>query len=223
MTLSDQPEALASAIRDQKGWFGVSLTGTGHTIPPVCPNCLGPATVPLLYQRSGMQVLLSLLLPLSFFPFNRQSLRTFLYCESCANAARAATRRGRFLEIFSSFPVQFLLVFPPFAMLLWYAEEWILPGLLLLPALGIPMMIFLGRWVDKASLRCTMRSHPQRDGQAVWGHAVYYQAPYLLFKWEGGYHAARAEWLRALVEANPGYATDETYHQWVGRERPKDT
>jgi len=41
-------------------------------IPPVCPNCLAPGTVPVRYQRVGMLVFQSLLFPLSFFPFERR-------------------------------------------------------------------------------------------------------------------------------------------------------
>jgi hypothetical protein len=168
-----------------------------------------------------MQVFLSLLLPLSFFPFERRNLQTFHYCQACAEEARAATRRGRVLAVFSSFPVQFLLVLAPIVLLLRHAEEkMFLPGLLLIPALGIPMMIYLGRWIAKASLRRAMRLHPQRTGQAVWGHAAYYSSPYPLMSWDGGYHAARPEWIRALVEANPNGVLDETYRQWTGRELP---
>jgi len=202
-------------------WSVVSLPGTGHVIPPVCPNCLAPGTVPVRYQRVGMQVFLSLLLPLSFFPFERRDLQTFHYCKACAEEARAATRRGRVLDVFSSFPVQLLLVLAPIVPLWWLPEvRMLLLGLLLIPALEIPMMIYLGRWIAKASLRRAMRLHPQRTGQAVWGHAVYYQPPYPLYEWDGGYHAARPEWIRALVEANPGGVSDETYRQWTGRERP---
>ncbi len=209
------------------GWTGVSLPGTGHVIPPVCPNCLAPGTVPLRYQRAGMEVFTSLWFPLSFFPFERRGLQTFHYCKACAEEARAATRRGRVLEVFSSFPVQILLVLAPIVPLWWLDEVIVrlldigpvgLWGLLLIPALEIPMMIYLGRWIAKASLRRAMRLHPQRTGQAAWGHAVYWAFPYL--EWDGGYHAARPEWIRALVEANPGGVSDETYRQWTGRERP---
>ena len=135
--------------------------------------------------------------------------------------ARAATRRGRVLEVFSSFPVQILLVLAPIVLLSRLAEDrMILPGLLLILALEIPMMIYLGRWIAKASLRRAMRLHPQRTGQAVWGHAVYYSSPHPLMKSDGGYRAARPEWIRALVEANPGGVSDETYRQCTGRERP---
>lgn len=192
-------------------------------IPPVCPNCLAPGTVPVRYQPEEMHVFISLLLPASFFPFERRDLQTFHYCKACAEEARAATRRGRVLAVFSSFPVQILLVLAPIVPLWWLAEvlwwlaevRMLLLGLLLIPALGIPMM---GRWIAKASLRRAMRLHPQRTGQAVWGHAVYYSAPYMGS--EGGYRAARPEWIRALVEANPGGVSDETYWQWTGRERP---
>ena len=188
-------------------------------IPPVCPNCLAPGTVPVRYQLEGMHVFLSLLLPLSFFPFERRDLQTFHYCKTCAEEARAATRRGRVLAVFSSFPVQILPMFAPIVPLWWLAEgKMFLLGLLLIPALGIPMMMYLGRWIAKASLRRAMRLHPQRTGQAVWGHAVYYFAPYM--ERDGGYRAARPEWIRALVEANPGGVSDETYRQWTGRERP---
>ena len=205
-----------------KGWSVVKLPGTGHVIPPVCPNCLAPGTVPVRYQREGMHVFLSLLLPLSFFPFERRGLQTFHYCKACAEEARAATRHGRVLEVFSSFPVQALLVLlmlVPIVSLLWLAEgRMLLLGSLLILALEIPMMIYLGRWIAKASLRRAMRLYPQRTGQAVWGHAVYWAFPY--YEWDGGYHAARPEWIRALVEANPGGVSDETYRQWTGRERP---
>ncbi len=207
------------------GWFGVRLPGTGHVIPPVCPNCLAPGTVPVRYQRVGMDVFLSLLFPLSFFPFEHRDLQTFQYCKSCAEEARAATRRGRVLDVFSSFPVQFLLVFAPIVLLWWFVEvRAILLGSLLVLALEIPMMIYLGRWIAKASLRRAMRLHPQRTGQAVWGHAVYYHPPYPVMEWDGGYRAARPEWIRALVEANPGVVSDETYREWTGREgRPVST
>ncbi len=201
------------------GWSGVSLPGTGHVIPPVCPNCLAPGTVPVRYRRVGMYVFESLLLPLSFFPFERRGLQTFHYCKACAEEARAATRRGRVLEVFSSFPVQILLVLAPIVPLWWLAPE-LLGGVLLILALEIPMMIYLGRWIAKASLRRAMRLHPQRTGQAVWGHAVYYHPPYPVMEWDGGYHAAQPEWIRALVEANPGGVSEETYRQWTGRERP---
>ena len=46
-------------------------------------------------------------------------------------------------------------------------------------------------------LRRAMRLHPQRTGQAVWGHAVYYSSPYPLMKSDSGYRAARPEWIRA--------------------------
>ena len=135
-----------------------------------------------------------------------------------------ATRRGRVLEVFCSFPVQVLLALALMVVLAktiawwWPAEVSPLLGWLLVLALEIPMMIYLGRWIDKASLRRAMRLHPQRTGQAVWGHAVYYEAPYPPMNYDGGYHAARPEWIRALVEANPGDASDETYRQWMGRE-----
>ncbi len=194
-------------------------------IPPVCPNCLAPGTVPVRYRRVGMYVFESLLFPLSFFPFERRDLQTFHYCKACAEDARAETRRGRVLDVFSSFPVQILLVLAPIVPLLWLAPlSWVaegkilLLGLLLILALEIPMMIYLGRWIAKASLRRAMRLYPQRTGQAVWGHAVYWDSPY--YESGGSYHAARPEWIRALVEANPGGVSDETYRQWTGRELP---
>ena len=198
-------------------------------IPPVCPNCLAPGTVPVRYKRVVMCVFESLLFPLSFFPFERRSLQTFHYCKACAEEARAETRRGRILEVFSSFPVQILLVLAPIVPLWWLAEVIVrlldigsvgLWGLLLILALEIPMIIYLGRWIANASLRRAMRLHPQRTGQAAWGHAVYYVSPYPVMNWVGGYDAARPEWIRALVEANPGGVSDETYRQWTGRERP---
>ncbi len=208
-------------------WSVVSLPGTGHVIPPVCPNCLAPGTVPVRYQPLGWAVFWSLLFPLSFFPFERRSLQTFHYCKACAVEARAETRHGRVLEVFSSPPVQLLLVLAPIVPLLWLApQSWIaegkmlLLGLLLILALEIPMVIYMGRWIEKASLRRAMRLHPQRTGQAVWGHAVYWASPYPPRDWDGGYHAARPEWIRALVETNPGGVSDETYRQWTGRERP---
>jgi hypothetical protein len=167
-----------------------------------------------------MHVFWSLLFPLSFFPFERRDLQTFHYCKACAEEARAATRRGRVLEVFSSFPVQVLLVLAPIVLLVWLADvlRMPLPVSLLILALEIPMIMYLGRWIAKASLRRAMRLHPQRTGQAVWGHAVYYQCPY--YDYPGGYRAGRPEWIRALVEANPGGVSDETYRQWTGRERP---
>ena len=90
-------------------------------IPPVCPNCLAPGTVPVRYQRAEMCVFQSLLLPLSFFPFERRSLQTFHYCKACAVEARAETRHGCVLDVFSSFPVQLLLVLAPIVPLLWLA------------------------------------------------------------------------------------------------------
>jgi hypothetical protein len=172
-----------------------------------------------------MHVFISLLWPLSFFPFERRDLQTFHYCKACAEEARAATRRGRLLAVLSSFPAQVLLVLAFMVVLApivswWPAENRPLLGMLLILALEIPMMIYLGRWIAKASLRRAMRLHPQRTGQAVWGHAVYYQSPYPPMNYEGGYRAARPEWIRALVEANPGGVSDETYRQWTGRERP---
>ncbi len=204
-------------------WSKVSLPGTGHVIPPVCPNCLAPGTVPVRYQFEGIWVLLSVLFPLAFFPFERRDLQTFHYCKACAEEARAATRRGRLLAVLSSFPAQVLLVLAFMVVLApivswWPAENRPLLGMLLILALEIPMMIYLGRWIAKASLRRAMRLHPQRTGQAVWGQAVYYSCPY--FKYGGGYRAARPEWIRALVEANPGGVSDETYRLWTGRKRP---
>jgi hypothetical protein len=177
------------------------------------------------YRRASLQVFYSLVLPLSFFPFERGGLQTFHYCKACAEQARAATRRGRVLDVFSSSPVQVLLLFAFMVVLApivwWWPAEWTpCGGLLLILALEILMMIYLGRWIEKASLRRAMRLHPQRTGQAVWGHAVYYQSPYPLMRYDGGYRAARPEWIRALVEANPGGVSDETYRQWTGRERP---
>ncbi len=212
-----------------EGWSRVELPGTGRVIPPVCPNCLAPGTVPVRYKRVVMCVFESLLFPLSFFPFERRSLQTFYYCKACAEEARAETRRGRVLEVFSSFPVQILLVLAPIVPLWWLAEVIVrlldigsvgLWGLLLILALEIPIIIYLGRWIANASLRRAMRLHPQRTGQAAWGHAVYYVSPYPVMNWVGGYDAARPEWIRALVEANPGGVSDETYRQWTGRERP---
>ncbi len=198
-------------------------------IHPICPNCLAPGTVPVRYQPLVWSVFWSLLFPLSFFPFERRGLQTFHYCKACAVEARAETRHGRVLEVFSSFPVQILLVLAPIVPLWWLDEVIVrlldigpvgLWGLLLIPALEIPMMIYLGRWIAKASLQRAMRLYPQRTGQAAWGHAVYYVSPYPVTNWVGGYDAARPEWIRALVEANPGGVSDETYRQWTGRERP---
>ncbi len=217
--MSSGPESL------WEGWSSLKLPGwTEHVIPPVCPNCLAPGTVPVRYQSLAWCVFWSLLFPLSFFPFERRGLQTFHYCKACAVEARAETRHGRVLEVFSSPPVQLLLVLAPIVPLLWLAPvSWfaegkmLLLGLLVYLALEIPMMIYLGRWIAKASLRRAMRLYPQRTGQAVWGHAVYWAFPY--YEWKGGYHAARPEWIRALVEANPGGVSDETYRQWTSRER----
>ncbi len=218
--MSSGPESL------WEGWSSLKLPGwTGQVIPPVCPNCLAPGTVPVRYQPLVWSVFWSLLFPLSFFPFERRSLQTFHYCKACAVEARAETRHGRVLEVFSSPPAQLLLVLAPIVSLLWLApQSWIaegkmlLLGLLLILALEIPMMIYLGRWIAKASLRRAMRLYPQRTGQAAWGHAVYWAFPY--YESGGGYHAAQPEWIRALVEANPGGVSEETYRQWTGRERP---
>ncbi len=196
------------------------MPGTGHVIPPVCPNCLAPGTVPVRYQPSGWCVFWSLLFPLSFFPFERRSLQTFHYCKACAVEARAETRHGRVLEVFSSFPAQALLVLVPIVPGLWWLADrrMLCGGLLLILVLEIPMMIYLGRWIAKASLRRAKRLHPQRTGQAVWGHAVHYYSRH--YDYDGGYRAARPQWIRALVEANPRGVSDETYRLWTGRKRP---
>ncbi len=216
------PESVTFPGTPWEGWSYVKLPGTGHVIPFVCPNCLAPGTVPVRYQRVMMSVFGSLLYPFSFFPFDRRSLQTFYYCKACAEEARAETRRGRVLEVFCSFPVQMLLVLAPIVPLFWLAPlSWVaegkmlLLGMLLILSLEIPIMIYLGRWIAKASLRRAMRLYPQRTGQAAWGHAVYYVSPYPVMNWIGGYDAARPEWIRALVEANPGGVSDETYRQWT--------
>ncbi len=84
------PEGVTFPGTPWEGWFRVKLPGTGHVIPPVCPNCLAPGTVPVRYQRVEMFVFWSLLFPLSFFPFERRNLQTFHYCKACAEHARAA-------------------------------------------------------------------------------------------------------------------------------------
>jgi len=203
-----------------QGWSSLELPGwTGHVIPPVCPNCLAPGTVPLRYQRVIRSVFWSLLFPLSFFPFERRDLQTFHYCKACAEGARAGTRHGRVLDVFCSFPVQLVLVLAPIVPLSWLGLG-LLPSLLVYLAFEIPMMIYLGRWIEKASLRRAMRLQPQRTGQATWGHAAYWVSPYPPMNWNGGYHAVRPEWIRALVESNPNGVSEEAYRQWTGRERP---
>ncbi len=95
-------------------------------------------------QRWSNRKSRALLFPLSFFPFEHRSLQTFHYCKACAVEARAETRYGRVLEVFSSFPVQLLLVLAPLVPLSWLGLG-LLPGLLLYLALEIPMMIYVGR------------------------------------------------------------------------------
>jgi hypothetical protein len=84
------------------------------------------------------------------------------------------------------------------------------------------------------SQNAAQRRQPQRPEQAVWGLAAYYTgdnvwATLSTRNWSEPepstapireYRAARPEWLRLLVEANPNQADEETYTRVVGTPKP---
>ena len=196
-------------------WSEVGLEGQMHAIPGLCPNCLEPADVPLRYKRTS---------PVEsfFYPF-AGSVQTFVYCETCAESARAAilaerVRRGlswMLSLIFLSFVFMglILLVVGPHSPLrpLWMklmeaTHQWII---LIWPVGTILLAWFIARWTRKRM----MRRHPKNDRQAAWGLAAYY-------KGDGVYTALRTEWIAALVEENQYLVDAETYRLKTGHDRP---
>jgi hypothetical protein len=63
---------------------------------------------------------------------------------------------------------------------------------------------------------------PQRSDQAVWGLAAFYTGDkvFSMKVLPRCYKAARAEWIKALVEANPDQVDDAVFAQTVGHPKP---
>src|SRR5207244_3782302 len=86
---------------------------------------------------------------------------------------------------------------------------------------GVLLAVGLIWWRKHALWRRAERSHPVREGQAVWGLAAFYTGETFGLGPSGRvYRAARPEWLKALVEANPDQVDDATYQRLVGVARP---
>jgi hypothetical protein len=191
-------------------WPSVALSGEGQTIPPVCPNCMGPAEVQYRYAYRS-----------PFFFFSRTSyFQSFGYCRRCeplmdayfrwqgkgclvyvlyiaaigggVAAAASVAGKGRPLE---GNPVVFTALLLAPVVLLWF---------------------LLRTW-----RRSLLAKHPLQEGQLRQGPAAYYTGQTM-----GGlgnkhvYRALRPEWLAALVRANPGSVDAATYARVTGEQPP---
>ncbi len=186
-------------------WPSVKLSGPSHSIPKICPNCLGAAGVPLRY---GFQ---------RRWPTSIRYWQTFYYCPACAASVAEAVRRREQRKEWWVFV--FLLVFAV-GLAGLILDVWISGG----PVWDSGIVFFfsglflLGALLTLARL---LRNRPLSD--TVQEPSAYYTGG----GWLGiadvtrsVYYAVRSEWLRALVEANPEHTDDETYHRLTGTPKP---
>ena len=201
-----------------RGWTWLRLVGASHVIPRCCPNCLGPADVPLRVGFVGVFHWMCA-------PWGG-SYQTFYYCGSCAESARAFIRYRRVLCFFTNmlaglFPVYFplgiaayfLAVVPATALRNALPESW--GGYVAIPVgVVLGLMVMVGGIKILASFLkgLMMGRTPLREGQAARGLAAYYV--------NGTYWAARYAWIRALGEANADLFDPAAFEKSFGIPHP---
>ncbi|MGO8691063.1 MAG: hypothetical protein ACLQLG_15695 [Thermoguttaceae bacterium] len=207
----------------RRQWSKVALGGERHLIPKVCPNCLAPSEVERRYAYKAPWWL--------WIIDSARYIQTFYYCRDCGAQAGAYTWYHKWVSrVRFPFAVLSLAALVALGELLGRMSRG-LPNDSPLPPWGTAALLpaalvvwwGLCRWLKRRALV----SAPILEKQAVWGPAVYYTGDRgfgLLDLFAGAsrsvYRAARPEWIRALVEANPEKVDDATYRDAVGAEKP---
>jgi hypothetical protein len=227
-----------------RNWPKVQLAGEVQVIPGVCPNCLQSAEVAVRYSYTSTLIF--------YRGASTQYYQTFHYCKACAGGAEEAIKHDKRCQFWLSLPGLATALFLVIALLglSLYLLAPLLEGVArraqvdrffeIIFSVGIAVVVTLTAalisWRLGRSRNAAHRRQPQRPEQAVWGLAAYYTgdcvwAALSTHNWSQvdspaapvrEYRAARAEWLRILVEANPNQADEETYARVVGTPKPPE-
>lgn len=185
-------------------WHTITLKGRSQVIPPVCPNCLAPASVEVETEHRFL---------------NNTHTQTFLYCEPCGKQASA------FPSIWFSGMLGLIVGLVPALTFVFAIFPKLPEGLKKSDISGALPLIMLAACVVGLPLmrrRAFKKAHPHREGQAVQGPAVYYVGPGDLLGLGNSacYKAARPEWVREFVRRNPDQVDAAAYAQWTGEAPP---
>ena len=188
-------------------WTSVSLKGDSFRIPRLCPSTLRPAEMELRYGYVSFS-------PLSLWD---QFYQTFNYATDAGEATFAYLRyRSKCAWLWAAVIV---LVPATFGLALGYASPH--PALVFTVWAAPLACVMLGGWLTLRLRRNALRRHPLPKDAVSWRPAAYYVGPGLnLFARRSVFKARRPEWIRALVEANPGAVDNATYARITGSARP---
>jgi hypothetical protein len=199
-------------------WASVKLKGKSQVIPPICPNCMAPATVSYRYGYKGLKGWLT----------RTTYYQTFNYCDPCHKQADSAQGLMGWALGLSILGVAAFVVF--LVLLVDFTAPYRDPethkasdltAVLVMIAAILAAAVLCGGlwWLVRAVKR---KRHPMSAGQAVWGPAAYYTGSGVLdVQSYSSYKAARREWLAELIKANPAQVDDDTYVSYVGASKPE--
>lgn len=202
-----------------KGWGKVKLKGESQLMPKLCPNCLQPGDIDARYSYSPHFLI---------YLFTRTTYwHTFYYCRDCSTQLDAYfSKESKLGCLWFVYMVGFVASLV--GITVQTNEGGFLHGvdnaLQTAAVIGtmvayIALCIGLSRWVT-AFYR---RKAPKQPAQATWGPAAYYVGDGALGFGNAltrVFRAARPDWIRALVEANPTQVDDATYQMITGHKRP---
>lgn len=199
-------------------WTSIKLKGKSQVIPPICPNCMAPATVSFRYGYKGLKGWLT----------RTTYYQSFNYCAPChkqADSALGLFNWGIVFAIVGFFVFIGLLVLSvqmsdPYRDPVTHKASDLLTLLCMAGSVLAAAVISGALWYLVRTIK--HKRHPLKPEQAVWGPAAYYTGSGVLdVQSFASYKAARREWLAELVKANPAQVDDDTYVSYVGASKPQ--